>query len=136
VVLVDTNIILDVIEEDPVWVDWSQRQLDQTALNDALIINPVIYAELSIAFHRIEELEAMLAQGGFIVESIPREALFLAGKAFLQYRRRKGTKNGVLPDFFIGAHASVLGIPLLTRDVGKYASYFPHVTLITPESAE
>lgn len=86
--------------------------------------------------HRIEELEAMLAQGGFIVESIPREALFLAGKAFLQYRRRKGTKNGGPSGFFIGAHASVLGIPLLTRDVGKYASYFPHVTLITPESAE
>jgi predicted nucleic acid-binding protein len=132
VVLADTNVILDVIEEDPVWADWSQRQLDQTALNGVLIINPVIYAELSIAFHRIEELETILVQGGFVLESIPREALFLAGKAFLQYRRRKGTERGVLPDFFIGTHASVLGIPLLTRDVGKYAHYFPRLTLITP----
>lgn len=135
-VLVDTNVILDVIEEDPVWADWSQKQLDQAAFNNILIINPVIYSELSIAFHRIEDLEAMLAQGGFTIESIPREALFLAGKAFLRYRCRKGTKNGVLPDFFIGAHASVLGIPLLTRDVGKYARYFPRLTLITPTSAE
>jgi hypothetical protein len=132
VVLVDTNVILDVIEEDPAWADWSQAQLDRAALQGALLINPVIYAELSIAFHRIEELEAMVSEAGLIVESIPREALFLAGKAFLQYRRQKGTKRGVLPDFFIGAHASVLGIPLLTRDAGKYAGYFPQVTLITP----
>ncbi len=131
-VLVDTNVILDVIEEDPAWADWSQAQLDRAALQGALLINPVIYAELSIAFHRIEELEAMVSEAGLIVESIPREALFLAGKAFLQYRRQKGTKRGVLPDFFIGAHASVLGIPLLTRDAGKYAGYFPQVTLITP----
>jgi hypothetical protein len=132
VILVDTNVILDVIEEDPAWADWSQAQLDRAALQGALLINPVIYAELSIAFHRIEELEVMVSEAGLIVESIPREALFLAGKAFLQYRRQKGTKRGVLPDFFIGAHASVLGIPLLTRDAGKYAGYFPQVTLITP----
>lgn len=131
-ILVDTNVILDVIEEDPAWADWSQAQLDRAALQGALLINPVIYAELSIAFHRIEELEVMVSEAGLIVESIPREALFLAGKAFLQYRRQKGTKRGVLPDFFIGAHASVLGIPLLTRDAGKYAGYFPQVTLITP----
>ncbi len=131
-VLVDTNVILDVIEEDLSWADWSQEQLDRAAMNGALLINPVIYAELSIAFQRIEELEDMLTQGGFIVESIPREALFLAGKAFLRYRRQQGAKRGVLPDFFIGAHASVLGIPLLTRDAGKYAGYFPQVTLITP----
>ncbi|MFZ1643153.1 MAG: type II toxin-antitoxin system VapC family toxin [Candidatus Contendobacter sp.] len=131
-ILVDTNVILDVIEEDPAWADWSQAQLDRAALQGALLINPVIYAELSIAFHRIEELEVMVSEAGLIVESIPREALFLAGKAFLQYRRQKGTKRGVLPDFFIGAHASVLGIPLLTRDAGKYAGYFPQATLITP----
>lgn len=131
-ILVDTNVILDVIEEDPTWADWSQAQLDRAALNGALLVNPVIYAELSIAFHRIEELEAMLAEAGLMVESIPREALFLAGKAFLQYRRQKGTKQGVLPDFFIGAHAAVLGIPLLTRDAGRYARYFPRVSLITP----
>ncbi len=128
----DTNVILDVIEEDPAWADWSQAQLDRAALNGALLINPVIYAELSIAFYRIEEMEAMVSEAGLIVESIPREALFLAGKAFLHYRRQKGTKRGVLPDFFIGAHASVLGIPLLTRDAGKYARYFPRLTLITP----
>jgi predicted nucleic acid-binding protein len=132
VILVDTNVILDVIEEDPAWADWSQAQLDRAALQGVLLINPVIYAELSIAFHRIEELEAMVSEARLIVESIPREALFLAGKAFLQYRRQKGAKRGVLPDFFIGAHASVLGIPLLTRDAGKYAGYFPQVTLITP----
>ena len=131
-ILVDTNVILDVIEEDPAWADWSQAQLDRAALQGALLINPVIYAELSIAFQRIEELEVMVSEARLIVESIPREALFLAGKAFLQYRRQKGTKRGVLPDFFIGAHASVLGIPLLTRDAGKYAGYFPQVTLITP----
>lgn len=131
-VLVDTNVILDVIEDDPIWADWSQEQLDRAALNDVLIINPVVYAELSIAFHRIEELEAVLAEAGLIVESIPREALFLAGKAFLQYRRQKGTKQGVLPDFFIGAHAAILGIPLLTRDAGRYAHYFPRLTLVTP----
>jgi hypothetical protein len=132
VVLVDTNVILDVIEDDPLWADWSQEQLDRAALNDVLIVNPVVYAELSIAFHRIEELEAVLAEAGLIVESIPREALFLAGKAFLQYRRQKGTKQGALPDFFIGAHAAVLGIPLLTRDAGRYTHYFPHLTLLTP----
>ena len=131
-ILVDTNVILDVIEEDPAWADWSQAQLDRAALQGALLINPVIYAELSIAFHRIEELEVMVSEAGLIVESIPREALFLAGKAFLQYRRQKGTKRGVLPDFFIGAHASVLGIPLLTRDAGKYPRYFPQLSLITP----
>lgn len=131
-ILVDTNVILDVIEEDPVWADWSQAQLDRAALNGTLLLNPVIYAELSVAFRRIEELEAMLEQSGLIVDAIPREALFLAGKAFLQYRRQKATKQGVLPDFFIGAHAAVLGIPLLTRDKGRFARYFPRLSLITP----
>ena len=132
-ILVDTNVILDVIEEDPIWADWSQAQLDRAALNGTLLLNPVIYAELSVAFRRIEELEAMLEQSGLIVDAIPREALFLAGKAFLQYRRQKGTKQGVLPDFFIGAHAAVLGIPLLTRDKGRFARYFPRLSLIAPD---
>ena len=130
--MIDTNVILDVVEDDPVWADWSQGQLDQAALAGDLLINPVIYAELSIAYQRIEELEAMLTEGGFRVEAIPREALFLAGKAFLQYRRQQGTKTGVLPDFFIGAHAAVLGIPLLTRDTAKYRRYFPRLVLIAP----
>lgn len=130
--MVDTNVILDVIQDDPAWADWSQEQLDEAALNGDLLINPVIYAELSVAFERIEELEALIAQAGFVLAPIPREALFLAGKAFLRYRRRQGAKRGVLPDFFIGAHAAVLGVPLLTRDTARYAAYFPTVRLMTP----
>ncbi len=132
-VLVDSNVILDLIEGDPVWSDWSEQQLDRAALSGALLINPVIYAEVAIAFERIEELETVLHEAGLIVEPTPREALFLAGKAFLRYRRQKGGKRGVLPDFFIGAHAAVLGIPLLTRDTGRYATYFPTLTLIAPK---
>jgi predicted nucleic acid-binding protein len=131
-VLVDTNVILDVIEDDPQWADWSQRQLDQAALNDLLCINVVIYAELSIAYAAIEQLEAMLARARFEVEPLPREALFLAGKAFMRYRRSRGAKSGVLPDFFIGAHAAVCGHSLLTRDAGRYKTYFPKLALISP----
>ena len=98
-----------------------------------MAINAVVYAELSIAYRRIEELEAMLEKGGFDVLPIPREALFLAGKAFLAYRRRTGAKTGVLPDFFIGAHAAVAGIPLLTRDTRRYRTYFPKLSLISPD---
>lgn len=130
--LVDTNVILDVVGEDPEWADWSQGQLDAASLRYRLAINPVIYAELSISWRRIEELEAMLAKGGFRVEPIPREALFLAGKAFLDYRKRTGVKTGVLPDFFIGAHAAVAGVPLLTRDTRRYRTYFPGLELIAP----
>lgn len=132
-VLVDTNVLLDVVGDDPTWADWSQRQLDAWSLRGALVINPIIYAELSMAFARIEELEAVLKDGGLNVEPIPRAALFLAGKAFLKYRQRKGAKTNVLPDFLIGAHAAVAGLTILTRDVGRYRSYFPSVTLVTPE---
>ncbi len=131
--LVDTNVILDVVEDDPDWVNWSQTRLDAAALQYTLLINSVIYAELSIAYLRIEELEAMLSTGGFQMEPIPREALFLAGKVFRQYRNRGGTKTGVLPDFFIGAHAAVAGIPLLTRDPRRYRGYFPGLDIIHPE---
>ena len=130
--LVDTNVILDVIQNDPRWAAWSQAQLDAASLKFTLIINPVIYAELSIAYRRIEELESMLGSSGLRMEPIPREALFLAGRAFLKYRRRRGTKTGVLPDFLIGAHAAVGGIPLLTRDVRRYSTYFPSLELIAP----
>lgn len=130
--LVDTNVILDVVENDSMWAAWSQARLDSAALNETLVINPVIYAELSLAFRRIEELEAMLTKTGLRVEPIPREALFLAGKVFLQYRRKGGTKTGVLPDFFIGAHAAVLDQFLLTRDTARYATYFPKLKLIAP----
>ncbi len=132
--LVDTNVILDVAENDARWGDWSQQQLDAASRRYTLLINPVIYAELSIAYQRIEELEALLRKGGFRVEPVPREALFLAGKAFLQYRRKSGSKTGVLPDFFIGAHAAVADIPLLTRDTRRYRTYFPRLTLISPDS--
>lgn len=132
--LVDTNVILDVIEDDLEWGEWSQAQLDAASLHHVLLINPVIYAELSIAYRRIEELERMLSKSGFRVEPIPREALFLAGKAFVQYRRRGGAKTGVLPDFFIGAHAAVADIPLLTRDARRYRSYFPKLELVSPDA--
>jgi predicted nucleic acid-binding protein len=134
VILVDTNVLLDVVQDDPVWADWSQRQLDAASLRGSICINPVIYAELSIAFARIEELEAVVADGGIELEEIPREALFLAGKAFLRYRQRSraAVKRSVLPDFFIGAHAAVCGVPILTRDIGRYRYYFPTVELISP----
>ena len=130
--LVDTNVILDVIQNDPQWAAWSQAQLDAASLKFTLVINPVIYAELSIAYRRIEELEAMLGSSGLRMESMPREALFLAGRAFLKYRQRRGTRTGVLPDFFVGAHAAIAGIPLLTRDARRYRTYFPKLRIISP----
>jgi hypothetical protein len=132
VILVDTNVLLDVLEEDSEWADWSQDQLDAASAIDTLAINPIIYSELSIAFARIEELEAVIADAGLAVEPIPRDALFLAGKAFLRYRKSRGTKNGVLPDFYIGAHAAVMQWAILTRDVGRYRTYYPTVALIVP----
>jgi predicted nucleic acid-binding protein len=132
VVLVDTNVLLDVLQDDPQWAAWSQEKLDAASTTDTLAINPVIYSELSVAFDRIEELEAVIAEGSLAVEPIPREALFLAGKVFLNYRRNRGTKQSVLPDFYIGAHAAVMQWPILTRDVGRYRTHFPTVSLITP----
>jgi predicted nucleic acid-binding protein len=132
VVLVDTNVLLDVLQDDPQWAEWSQRNLESASLTDSLAINAVIYSELSIAFERIEDLEAVLSDASLSVEPIPREALFLAGKAFLDYRRRQGTKQSVLPDFYIGAHAAVGGYTILTRDVARYRTYFPTVVLIAP----
>lgn len=129
-VLVDTNVLLDVVQDDPDWGDWSQQQLEAASLRGPLAINAVIYAELSIAYERIEDLDRVVQQSGLRELAIPREALFLAGKAFLQYRRRRGGKTGVLPDFFIGAHAAVTGTPILTRDVGRYRTYFPTVEIL------
>jgi len=132
-VLVDTNVILDVVQDDPVWAEWSQGQLDAWAVREELGINAVIYAELSIAYARIEELEDTVDAAELRLLEIPREALFLAGKAFLAYRKQGGTRTGVLPDFFIGAHAAVMESPLLTREAARYRTYFPGVALITPE---
>ena len=131
-ILVDTNVLLDIFEDDADWADWSQDRLDSASATDALAINPVIYSELSIGFARIEELEAVIKEASLAIEDIPREALFLAGKAFLRYRRSRGTKSSVLPDFYIGAHAAVMQWPLLTRDEARYRSYFPTVSLIAP----
>jgi predicted nucleic acid-binding protein len=131
-ILVDTNVLLDVIENDAHWAAWSQEKLDAASVIDTLTINPIIYSELSMAFARIEELEAIIEEASLLIEPIPREALFLAGKAFLSYRRSRGTKHNVLPDFFIGAHAAIMQWPILTRDVGRLRTYFPTVTLITP----
>lgn len=131
-ILVDTNVLLDVVTNHPQWADWSQRQLETAALKDQLAVNAVVYAELSIGFRRIEEVEAVLTKTQIVVEEIPREALFLAGKAFQRYKARGGTRTGVLPDFFIGAHAAVRGIALLTRDARRYADYFPTLELLGP----
>jgi predicted nucleic acid-binding protein len=132
VILVDTNVLLDVFEDDAEWSAWSQDRLDSASTTDTLAINLVIYSELSIGFARIEELEVVIREASLAVEDIPREALFLAGKAFLRYRRSRGTKRNVLPDFYIGAHAAVMQWPLLTRDVTRYRTYFPTVSLIAP----
>jgi predicted nucleic acid-binding protein len=131
-ILVDTNVLLDVLGDDAVWAGWSQDQLDAAGATDTLAINQIIYSELSMAFERIEEIEAVIEEVELQVEPIPREALFLAGKAFLKYRRSQGIKNNVLPDFFIGAHAAVMQWPILTRDVSRYRSYFPTVRLMAP----
>jgi predicted nucleic acid-binding protein len=132
VILVDTNVLLDVFEDDAEWAAWSQDRLDSASATDTLAINPVIYSELSIGFARIEELEAVIKEASLAIEDIPREALFLAGKAFLRYRSGRGTKRSVLPDFYIGAHAAVMQWTVLTRDVGRYRTYFPTVSLIAP----
>ena len=133
-VLVDTNVLLDVMTDDPRWADWSQHQLEAAALAHRLAINAVVYAELCNGFQRIEEVEAALAKTKIAIAEIPREALFLAGKAFQRYKARGGVRTGVLPDFFIGAHAAVLGIPLLTRDARRYSDYFPKLELRAPGS--
>ena len=131
-VLVDANVILDLFLDDPRWAGWSESALAEYGGHAALYINSIIYAEVSVGFEKIEELESALHQGGFQLLEIPKEALFLAGKAYLRYRRGAGTKKSPLPDFFIGAQAAVLGLGLITRDVSRYRTYFPAVRLIHP----
>ena len=131
--LVDSNILIDIFADDPVWFDWSSMQLEEAALNGPLLINDVVYAETSIRYRDLQKFEAALAKAGVIVVPMPRPALFIAGKAFARYREAGGIRTGVLPDFFIGAHAQVEQLPLLTRDVRRYRSYFPSVTLIAPD---
>jgi hypothetical protein len=131
-VLVDSNVILDIFLADPIWANWSEMTLNQYEHTHKLLINQIIYTEVSIGFQRIEEIEEAIARAGFHMQEIPKESLFLAGKVFLQYRRNKGAKLSPLPDFFIGAHAAVLGVDLITRDIARYRTYFPTVNLITP----
>jgi predicted nucleic acid-binding protein len=131
-VLVDSNIVLDVFLNDPKWADWSESKLDEYDQLGILYINSIIYSEISIGFKRIENLESAIAKAGLQMLQIPKEALFLAGKAYLKYKKRKGIKRTPLPDFFIGAQAAVQNLDLVTRDVSRYQSYFPTVKLITP----
>ncbi len=131
--LVDTNVLLDLVTNDPIWADWSVAQLETASLAGPLLINDVIYAELAVRYGRIEDLNALVETAGLELAPLPRAALFLAGKAFVHYRRAGGSRTGVLPDFFIGAQAAVEKLSLLTRDVGRYRTYFPTVELITPD---
>lgn len=131
--LVDTNVLVDVLENDPAWAGWSTHQLSAQSQVHDLAINAVIYAELSLAFDSVAALDKVLADMEILVEEIPRPALFLAGRAFMKYHRSGGTKGNVLPDFFIGAHAAVLGCGILTRDARRYVQHFKTVPLITPD---
>jgi predicted nucleic acid-binding protein len=131
-VLVDSNVILDVFLDDLNWADWSESKLEEYSYSSSLYINSIIYCEISIGFKLIEELENAVSKAGLQLLEIPKEALFLAGKAFLKYKSRKGMKKTPLPDFLIGAQAAVLHLDLLTRDVSRYQSYFPTVKLIAP----
>jgi len=131
--MVDSNVLLDVLTEDPAWFEWSSRSLQECAQDHILVINPIIYAEVSIGFDRIEDLDAALPETMVERRPLPLEAAFLAGKCFLKYRERGGQKQSTLPDFFIGAHAAVEKMALLTRDASRYRTYFPRLTLIAPE---
>lgn len=133
--LVDTNVLVDVLEDDPQWADWSIQQLRFQSKIHRLLINPIVYSELSLTFLTVEALDQTIAELGLAMVEIPKPALFLAGKAFVRYRRQGGTKSNVLGDFFIGAHAAVSGLQILTRDVKRYRSYFPSVTLVAPMPA-
>jgi predicted nucleic acid-binding protein len=131
-ILVDSNVLLDIFQNDPNWVGWSESTLDRYSLTNILCINQIIYSEVSIGFENIEEFESVLKKSGVTMLKIPKEALFLAGKAFVKYKKNKGNKLSPLPDFFIGAHAEASGIELITRDVSRYRHYFPKVRLICP----
>lgn len=131
-VLVDSNVLLDVLTGDPAWADWSEQALAAAADSHRLVINAIVYAEISVRFSRIEDLEDALPVVFIEREAIPFEAAFLAAKAFVTYRRRGGARSAPLPDFFIGAHAAVAGYTLLTRDRARYRNYFPRLSLIVP----
>lgn len=131
-ILVDSCVLLDIFTDDPNWADWSENILVKYGQTNTLYINSVIYTEVSIGFNNIEEVELAIAEAGVKVLEIPREALFLAGKTFLKYKRNRGVKNSTLPDFFIGAHAIVSSLNLITRDIAKYKTYYPNLKIISP----
>jgi len=131
-VIVDSNVLLDIFTEDSRWLSWSSDALERIANESRIVINPVIYGEVSIRFERIEELNEALPPAIFEREEIPYEAAFLAGQAYLAYRRQAGTKSSLLPDFYVGAHAAIRSYRILTRDVARYRTYFPKLTLISP----
>ena len=130
--LVDTNVLIDIVQDDPEWADWSIRQLGAQARLHELAINPVIYAELSLSHTTLEALDSAVATLELQLREVPRPALYLAGRAYLQYRQRGGQRAGVLPDFFIGAHAAAEGWVLLTRDAVRFSTTFPTLDIVAP----
>jgi len=134
VTLVDTNVLIDVLSNDPIWRRWSVAMLEQRSGLGALIITDIIYSELSPQFASDRSLDAAIADLGVLLQRIPRQALFLAGRTFERYRRRGGVRPNVLSDFFIGAHAEIAHLPILTRDVRRYRMYFPDVEIIAPHA--
>jgi len=130
--LVDSNVLLDLLNEDAEWMDWSASMLARAAEEGLVVINPLVYAETSVAFDTIEELEEALPPSYFVREPLPWEAAFVAGKAYAAYRRRAGSKRSPLADFYIGAHAAVRGHTLLTRDAARYRAYFPKLRILAP----
>lgn len=132
ITLVDSNVLLDIFTDDDTWAEWSTTNLSRAFDTGKVVINPIIYSEVSVGFKTVEELDHLLPTDHFHREPLPWEAGFLAGKAFLDYRRRGGKRRSPLPDFYIGAHAAVSGYRLLTRDKGRYTTSFPSLTLIIP----
>lgn len=133
-ILVDSNVLIDVLGDDPIWGAWSAAALEAAADRDEIAINPIVYAEISIGFATEAVLDELLADTGLVRLPLPYPAAFVAGKAFLLYRRRGGTRRSPLPDFYMGAHAAVAGLTLLTRDVARYRTYFPAVHVLAPEA--
>lgn|SRR3990167_7678952 len=133
-ILVDSNVILDILTEDLNWFSWSAEQLERLSEQHLFVINPIIYAEVSVRFSKIEELEDALPSDYFLREALPWEAAFLAGKAFVQYKKQGGIRQSTMPDFYIGAHALVKDMVMLTRDLNRYQGYFPKLQLITPDT--
>jgi predicted nucleic acid-binding protein len=135
VTLIDSNVLLDVFTEDPTWSSWSGAALAASRNAGTLVINPIVYAEISVRFERIEELDAAIPASDFLREDLPYPAGFLAGKAYIKYRRQGGAKTSPIADFYIGAHAAVCGYRLLTRDTTRYRTYFPKLTVVGPDVA-